>query len=335
MAAAPLTGPSRWLRQPRQAMQAQIAAWMMARLPPQDSLSLTQRQIYILPTRAGWMLLLTLAVLLLAAINYQINLGYLLTFMLAGAATIGMYVCHGNLRGLKLQLQPPEPCFVGQDARLHMQLHNPSRRGRYGIGLAMHSANADAPHWAWLDVPPQGSAALELRWAPTVRGWHSLPRIDIETRYPLGTFKVWSYWRAHSRVLAYPQPEQPCPPLPVGQASASGSAAAAPTPTGEFDGLRPYRRGDTQKQIVWKKMAKSGELISREAQELQQHELWLDSAQCGGQLPHEARLSRLTAWVLKAEAQQQPYGLRLGAFELPPDWGPQHQRACLQALALA
>ena len=49
---------------------------------------LTQRNVYILPTRAGWMFALTLLVLLVASINYQLNLGYVLTFLLAGSGVV-------------------------------------------------------------------------------------------------------------------------------------------------------------------------------------------------------------------------------------------------------
>ncbi len=47
---------------------------------------LTQRNVYILPTGPGWMLALTLLVLLIASINFQLNLGYLLTFSAGWAA---------------------------------------------------------------------------------------------------------------------------------------------------------------------------------------------------------------------------------------------------------
>ena len=42
------------------------------------------------------MLAATLLVLLVASINYQLNLGYLLTFPLAGSALVGMHLCHGT-----------------------------------------------------------------------------------------------------------------------------------------------------------------------------------------------------------------------------------------------
>ena len=52
------------------------------------------------------MFALTLVVLLLASINYQLNLGYVLTFLLAGSGVVSMHVTHGTLRGLTLHLRP-------------------------------------------------------------------------------------------------------------------------------------------------------------------------------------------------------------------------------------
>ena len=86
--------------------------WWQARLPLTDTLTLTQRNVYILPTRPGFMLGLTLLLLLVASINYQLNLGYLLTFLLAGSAVVGMHVCHATLRGLTLNLMAPEAQVV-------------------------------------------------------------------------------------------------------------------------------------------------------------------------------------------------------------------------------
>ena len=43
--------------------------WLDARHPPGDQHTLSQRSIYILPTRAGWFLGLTLLLLLVASIN--------------------------------------------------------------------------------------------------------------------------------------------------------------------------------------------------------------------------------------------------------------------------
>ena len=66
--------------------------WFEARLPLTDSMLLNQRNVYILPTKAGWMMVVTLLVLLVASINYQLNLGYLLTFLIGGSVLVGMHI---------------------------------------------------------------------------------------------------------------------------------------------------------------------------------------------------------------------------------------------------
>ena len=84
---------------------------------------------------------------------------------------------------------------------------------------------------------------------------------------------------------------------------------------------------------MWKKFAKSGELVSRDAQHLQRQQLWLDFARTGAP-DAESRLSRLAAWVLAADARQLEYGLRLPGLEIEPDSGAAHKLRCLRALAL-
>jgi uncharacterized protein (DUF58 family) len=304
---------------------------MEARLPRSDSQELTQRNVYILPTRAGWMLLLTLLILLIAAINYQINLGYLLTFMLAGAAAVGMYSCHNNLRGIHLHLQLPAAVFAGQAVPLKIDLAQKGKRPRYGIGMAL----LDGEDWAWVDVPAQGSASVQLAWPAVQRGWQACPTLSAQTHYPLGHFRVWTVWCPASQILVYPQPENPVPTLPAGTPTQGGQASASSSASGEFDGVRPYRRGDARKAIVWKKMAKGGELVSRDSQQLHSSELCLDYHYTGAGMDKEARLSRLAAWVLAAHQADLSYSLRLPHTEIAADSGAAQRDKCLQALALA
>ena len=318
------------LRHPVAHVRARLARWWQSRLPLTDSVTLTQRNVYILPTRAGFMLGVTLLVLLVASINYQLNLGYLLTFLLAGSALVGIQVGHGTLRGLSLNLTAPEAIHLGDKAIFSAHLHNTRKNTRYGIGLAL----LDTRQWAWTDVAGQASSTVQLAWLPPRRGQHRLPTLTAETRFPMGTFRVWTVWRPAAQVLVYPAPETPTPPLPAGQAHEGSAHISVTSVQGEPDGLRAYRRGDALKTIVWKKAAKTGELVSRDSQTLQQQTLWLDQQQTGlSQL--EAQLSRLCAWVLLADQLGLIYGLRLPQQEVAPASGPAHLQRCLRALALA
>jgi uncharacterized protein (DUF58 family) len=322
--------PLPWLRQ-------RMRAWFLNRLPRSDTLTLNQRNVYIVPSRAGWMLAITLMVLLVASINYQLNLGYLLTFLLAGSALVGMHICHANLRGLSLHLAQPAPVHAGQAVALELRLSSERRSPRYGIGLGVlgERGTSDA-HLAWTDVPAQGSAPVQVAWAAPARGVHALPALTALTLFPLGTFRVWTVWRPAAQVLVYPAPEVAAPPLPPGEAMAGSAGASRAASGGEFDGVRAYRRGDPQKTVVWKKAAQAfaagrDDLVSRDSLSAQRLQLWLDHAHCGAH-GLEARLSRLTAWVLLADRLGMDYGLRLPGQDIPPDQGPTHRARCLEAM---
>ncbi len=317
--------------------------WFESRLPLADSVTLTQRNVYILPTGPGLMLGLTLLVLLVASINYQLNLGYLLTFLLAGTALVGMHVCHATLRGLAMNLIAPPAHYAGATTAFDIKLTNARHSTRHGIGLSVlnpHEVNAQKGterHWAWTDVPAQGSSLVQVAFTPPRRGLHRLPTLTAETRFPLGTFRVWTVWRPAAQVIVYPAPELNPPPLPPGEPRAQGAGTAARAQiTSEFDGVRAYRRGDPLKNVLWKKAAKADEqgngLVVRDTQQAQRNELWLDFRQAGP-VDTEQKLSRLCAWILQADRLGLDYGLRLPALEIRPDSGQAHRRHCLEALA--
>ena len=187
---------------PAAQVRARFQRWWQARLRPSDSYTLTQRNVYILPTRPGLMLAATLLVLLLASINYQLNLGYLLTFLLAGCAVVGMHVSHATLRGTTLNLIAPNPCFSGDSVLIDVKLNNPGRAPRHGIGVRV----LEGGQWSWTDVPAQGSSHLQVTWTAARRGRIALPPLTAETRFPMGTFRVWTVWRpaAQSRSPSLP-----------------------------------------------------------------------------------------------------------------------------------
>lgn len=316
---------------PLSALRAKVQRWWLSRLPLSDHIRLTQRNVYILPTGPGLMLGATLLLLLVSSINYQLNLGYVLTFLITGCALVAMHVGHATLRGLELHLQAPEAVHAGQDACVAVSLHNHHKRARFAIALGWR----EQVHQVWLNVDAQGNAQARLLVKASHRGLHTLPTVLVSTLFPLGCFRVWSLWRPASKLMVYPQVEAKAPALPLSAQEGTGQhKLAASQASQEQDLLRPYRVGDPLKNIVWKKVARSGELISREAQSNQSPSVWL-SPELTGLPTLEAQLSRLCAWIVQAEQQNLRYGLRLQHHELAPSSGAAHLALCLRALALA
>jgi len=333
------------------AMRQRWTDWWEARLPRQDQIRLTQRNLYILPTRAGLSFAAVVMVLLLASINEQVNLGYALAFLLGGAGMAALYQTHGNLQGVTLRLSSLHSVHAGQVMRLAVTLGNQHRRlGRYGLLISVDTrslprelaASSTPQH---LDLPPGSEGSVEVDVPTLQRGWLDLPRLTIETRYPLGLFRAWAFWRPQSRVLIWPALEAHAPRLPdmPGRDSREPQAAAQARDADVPEGLRDHRRGDPLQWVAWKKstraLATGGNLVSREPASGRTPDRWLDYEHSPGlqSLASEARLSRLAAWLLQAEedaaANGPTYGLRLPGLMLSCGKGPHHLRQCLNALA--
>ena len=314
--------------------RARVRGWLTSRLPRTDTQLLTQGNVYILPTPAGWMFALTLIVLLLASVNYQLNLGYVLTFLLAGSGIVSMHVTHGTLRGLTLHLRPAAPAFAGSPAVLDIVVSSPSSP-RFGVGVRL----LDAPlsTLAWTNVPAGGQVTAHVSFVPAARGRHDVPTLSAETRFPLGLFRAWTVWRPLAQVLVYPRVEADAPALPAARPAFGSAAEARRSEGGEIEGVRAYRRGDPMKLIAWKKAAQAletgAELVSRDTTTSARQELWLDWSACAP-LAAEARLSRLAAWTLAAHRADADYGLRLPGLELDPGDGEAQRLRCLESLAL-
>lgn len=314
-----------------QSPRERFTRWWQQRLPRTERCELTQRNIYILPTRAGLAFGITLTVMLLASINYQLNLGYVLTFLLTGAGLASIHLTHATLRGLTLHLRPSLPGFAGEPALLEVVLESPGRP-RHGISLCCETPMLRG-HEVWVDVPAQGQSIARLAFVPQRRGLCPVPLLRIETRFPFGLFRAWTVWRPAAQVLAWPKPERPAVPLPPAHALVGEAVMQRTSDGGELEGVRAYRRGDALRRVVWKKAAKTGELVSRETSVPVSQELWLDWPSTAG-ADAEARLSRLAAWVLLAEQAGALHGLRLPGVELAPGQGDSHRRRALEALAL-
>ena len=314
--------------------RARFRTWWQARLPRTDSQTLTQGNVYILPTKAGWMFALTLLVLLIASINYQLNLGYVLTFLLAGSGVVSMHVTHGTLRGLTLHLRPVAPAFCGDPAVLDIVMTSPGTP-RFGIGLRL--LDAPGATLAWTDVPGGSQATAHVSFVPATRGLQEMPTLSAETRFPLGLFRAWTVWRPAARILVYPRPESNAPLPPAARPVVGGTARTRHVESGEIEGVRAYRRGDPMKLVAWKKAAQAletgSELVSRDTSVSSRHEIWLEWSACAS-MASEDRLSRLAAWTLAAERAGTSFGLRLPGLEIAPEGGETQRRRCLEALAL-
>ena len=106
-----------------------------------------------------------------------------------------------------------------------------------------------------------------------------------------------------------------------------------------FAGIRSYQPGDPMRHLAWRQIARhdpalGGQLVTKQFDGGAVAELALDFAALPAHLDLELRLSRLTQWVLQAEARALPYRLTIAGHTHGPALGDAHRAACLRALAL-
>lgn len=297
---------------------------------------LNQRRVFIVPTRPGLAFGLMLVLLFIGAVNYNLSLGFVLTFLIASCAVVDMHLTFRNLAHLHLVAGRVPAVFAGEDACFELHLINRRKHDRYAIWLDFVQTMPPASPQA-TDVAALATRTVTLSTPTRERGWMPAPRIRLQTRFPLGLLRAWSYWQPDAKALVYPPPEDNAPPLPMaGEAKVDGLGNAGDD---DFAGIRAYQAGDSIKRLAWRQIARmsdtyDGALVSKHFEGGAAGLLHLDYARLSRALDTERKLSRMTRWVIEAEARGLPYAFSLGEFTLGQACGPAHQAACLHALAL-
>lgn len=288
--------------------------------------TVTHERIYILPSRRGWAFLLSLFIMLIASINYNLSLGYALCFMLTGLFCSTLLATYKNLAGLEIKQLSGAEGIAGSTLEFSITLIS-GGRDRFGIALGNEtSVTRD-------DVTGTGDQTLIHRCPAIKRGHQPLGRLTVSTDYPLGLWFTWSYLHTGTKGLVYPAPELKFPPLPV--THDTQAAGSQKSPNGEFIGLREYQPEDSISTIAWKATARGlGLLVRESASEKSTPDLHLDWQHTHLLADTEARLSRLAAWVNDAHRQGCVYSLGLPSKTLPAGSGDQHRRDAMKILAL-
>jgi uncharacterized protein (DUF58 family) len=285
---------------------------------------LDRRRIYVLPTVFGLVFAAMLFVMSIGALNYYNNPALLLTAMLGSVSIVSMLVAFRTLDGSCLDRVQAEPCHAGDPLMLELVFAAGSRM-RPGIRIDIGASSTVVT--AQADEPLRAVVALTTER----RGLMNLPRIRVWTRWPYGLFRAWSWLNPQIELLVYPRAEAVAVPLPQGANDAQRSRTQ---PLGEeFGALREYRASDPRRLIAWKASARADRLLVREPEQLTGDDFVLDFDALTT-LDREARISRLTRWVLMAEERRARYTLLLPGQRIGPDIGSAHARRCLRELAL-
>ncbi len=293
--------------------------------PMTPPFELAYRHIFVLPSKFGLGFGFMLLFMALGALNFNNNMALILVFLLGTIAQMTTLIAYRNLVGLRIDSIHAEPVFCGEPALFRVFVTNGGERQRFAV-----QAGVNEPQDC-RDFPLHTSKALQLAQPTNTRGWRELPAFRLETRFPLGLFKAWSWIFPQSRCLVYPRPARKAPPLPRAGGGESGNAHK-----GEGDqvhGLRKYQTGDPMQRVAWRASARHDELYSLEMEKPQEEACELDWDSLTG-CDVETRLSILAAWVIAADHKQLAYSMNIPGEQVAANSGANHRAQCLEMLAL-
>jgi uncharacterized protein (DUF58 family) len=304
-----------------------LARFLKGEGPETGPIHLVQRRVYILPTKRGIFFAVAELVMLIGALNYNNSLGFILVFLLASLGIVAILHTYKNLLHLKINVGNIAPVFCGDVVHVPVILDNSHHPDRFSIRLDFPGGQT-----LFTDISSNNWIRVEPTLQSSSRGRHQLDRFTISTIFPLGLFKAWSYAQFNVQYLVYPTPDKQHE-LPRESLYHFNLIGDRGNGCDDFAGLRNYKQGDSLLHVHWKTFARQQGMHTKQFGGDRAEEIWLDWETLAD-METEARLSRLTRWVLDADAKQYNYGLSLPNHHIALGHGPDHRHRCLEALAL-
>ena len=309
------------------AIQRQFLRWAYRRVPPSNSISLGNSNLFIFPSKVGFSFLLLILLCWLVATNYENNVVFGITCLLIALFLVSILHSFFNMSGLSVTFVRVSPAFTGETLSVEILLNQKHLRYREGIKISFKDGEAST-------VSMQGKENITLHvsvQAPQ-RGHYHPGRLQVERVYPLGLLRVWTKIDLNIECLVYPRPifnafES------FGSSGRGEGALQLDDGSEDFVGLKDYQPGDSLKRIAWKQYAREQGLYAKHYADYQDERIWLDWDALPD-LDRESRLSVLTGKLLKVAVTDQHYGLKLPGVNIAPNNGETHKYLVLKELAL-
>jgi len=219
-----------------------------------------QSQIFILPNRYG--LYAGFLVLASFAMGYKVQNNFILlgviflflVFMLSLIASVR------NIQGLRVDIHL-EPYYFA-DGVQHIRLA--LRKDQPAFNLKLSGPMGDMP----LDLS-NGATSILVPVGALARGVYQVPPLKVETLFPFGIARAWSWLRPPGDIVVAPMPaQQPAQAYPRGNPALVAQAAEKKRQQNNFadelGDLRDYSASDPPARIDWKRYAATRETMVRD-----------------------------------------------------------------------
>ncbi|HMD41671.1 MAG TPA: DUF58 domain-containing protein [Candidatus Acidoferrum sp.] len=222
-------------------------------------------------TRQGWIYLLGIVLVALAALNTGNNLLFLILASLIASILMSGILSSITLAGVELGLQLPEHIFAGQPVRGTIELKN-EKLSLPSFSLRVEGADPQKGPSATLVqtpvyfpyLPRRETVSQSLPLVFSRRGVYRQEAFRIVTRFPFGFLQKARRLDLVKEALVYPSVEASQEFLEIRPGILGAMESLAKGRGQDLYALRGYLPNDSARLVHWKASARSGALMVRE-----------------------------------------------------------------------
>lgn len=301
--------------------------WLSRRIPAANEQKLSNKNIFILPTKFGYGYILSVFTLFLLGTNYQNNLIILMSYLFASVFLTSMLYSFFNLSRLKFVFNSKLTTYATQTTYIPLSVL--SKNKRFDVSFVFVDNEK-----SYEPVIEAGESVINIPYKALIRGVNNPGRLKISSEYVLGLFISWTHLDFDCEVVTYPAKKvfnhikhdsfEDHAELNGNRIIEGGD---------DFGELREYKTGESNAQIAWKQLARGQGWLTKTTQQELGNTVWL-SLQHLPTAPIETKLEMLCFLALDHHKNNTPFGLALDSKQIEPSTGSQHIKQCLEALAL-
>lgn len=244
-------------------------------------------------TAGGWIFLLMVLLLGLAAVNTGNNLLYIVLSFLIATIVVSGVVSRVSLRKVGISIDFPEVIFAGESVAGRFMVTNRKRfAASFSIGVECRLFNETFSAAPSAPAARKGRSARKRRaprevplvrsrvYAPAIgpgltatftcpvrfgrRGLYRIQEIELGTAFPFGFFRKTRVLEGNGELVVYPDPAEPDEVQRIIEERLEDQPTDRKGPGSEIYALRDYVDGEDIRLVHWKVSARTGRLITRD-----------------------------------------------------------------------
>ncbi|WP_417383518.1 DUF58 domain-containing protein [Gimesia sp.] len=231
--------------------------------------------------RDGVVYLLMMTVLFVGSVLSRENMLMLVFAMMTGPFVLNGWITYSMLKNIQLKRIIPQRVMVGETFTVEILLENDKRfiaayLMEVNDTFKNHNENLEASV-IFRRVGPHQKLSAHYYVKLMHRGIYQFGPLHVATRYPLGLVKRGAVFNEQNEIIVHPQIGRLSSNWAEDFFSIAEMAQQNRSRRGvfddEFNHIREYRTGDSQRAIHWRSSARQGELMVQEYHQNRNYDL--------------------------------------------------------------